>query len=370
MDFKSKALQELSSKRAALSSKTGLVGFDGFIDRIRQPVSQRFGAGEDFAPIETITEFGERIIRAAGRSTNIELFPIAERLGGNGPILTQALLATGLKVRYIGALGKPDIHPIFRELADKSEAISIAEPSVSHNLEFIDGKIMLGELATLDEISYEGMIEQIGEGLFLDIFSRMDLIALVNWTMVPQMGRILQNLLDQVFPVLPPRDQRIFFFDLCDPIKRSLSDIRSVLNTISRFQEWGSVTLGLNLSEGLEIARALEIAPEDADEAGLRRLTSRIRQKLQIDTVVIHPVDSAACATRSDSWWIPGPYVEKPLTTIGGGDHFNAGFCLGQLIEASPLTSLTTGVCASGYFVRTGKSPSVSDIDHFLRQWK
>lgn len=370
MDFKSKALEELSAKRSALGSKTGLVGFDGFIDRIRRPVGQRFGAGDDFAPIETITEFGERILRAAGESTNIELYPVAERLGGNGPILSQALLAAGLKVRYIGALGKPEIHPIFQDLADKSEAISIAEPSISHNLEFTDGKIMLGELATLDEISYDGMIEQIGEGVFLDLFSRMDLIALMNWTMIPKMSRILQNLLERVFPVLPPRDQRIFFFDLCDPAKRSVSDIRSVLSTISRFQEWGSVTLGLNLKEGHEIARALEIATEEPDEAGLRRLTSRIRQKLQIDTVVIHPVDSAACATRGDSWWIPGPFTEKPLTTTGGGDHFNAGFCLGQLMEASPRTSLTAGVGASGYFVRTGKSPSLSDIDHFLRQWK
>src|SRR5699024_9156626 len=138
------------------------------------------------------------------------------------------------------------------------------------------------------------------------IFSRKDLIALVNWTMVPQMSLILQNLLDRVFPILPPRDQRIFFFDLCDPEKRSVSDIRSVLKTISRFQEWGSVTLGLNFKESLEIARALDIAPEEADEKGLRRLTTKLRQQLQIDTVVIHPIDSAACATREDSWWIPG----------------------------------------------------------------
>src|SRR5690606_8059566 len=178
MNFKTKTLEELENKRGQLSSKSGLVGFDGFVDKIRHPVGQRFGmGGEDFTPISTITEFGERILRAAGKSTNIELYPRVEKLGGNGPILASALLAGGLNLRYIGALGKPDIHPLFKEMAEKTDAISLAEPSVTHALEFTDGKIMLGETASLDEISYEGMVEQIGEGMFHDIFSRADLIA-------------------------------------------------------------------------------------------------------------------------------------------------------------------------------------------------
>jgi len=32
-------------------------------------------------------EFGRRILAAAGKSTNIELFPRLEKLGGNGPIM-------------------------------------------------------------------------------------------------------------------------------------------------------------------------------------------------------------------------------------------------------------------------------------------
>lgn len=371
MNFKTKTLKELEEKRGRISSKSGLVGFDGFIDKIRQPVSQRYGSGsEDFTPIATITEFGERILRAAGKSTNIELFPQLEKLGGNGPILASGLLAGGLKLRYIGALGKPDIHPLFKDLAEKTQAVSVAEPGITHALEFSDGKIMLGETASLAEISFDAMMSQLGEGMFLDIISRADLIAMVNWTMIPQMTDIFLTLLDRVLPVLPPRDQRLFFFDLADPEKRSDGDINNVLQTIRRFQEWGSVTLGLNLKEGLTVAKVLGLSPEEPNEDGLRNLTAKIRQTLQIDTVVVHPRDSAACATREDSWWVPGPYTETPLITTGAGDHFNSGFCLGQLMQASPIACLTTGVCTSGYYVRKGKSPSLNDIDQFLRQWQ
>lgn len=370
MSFKENALEELESKRGNIRSKSGLVGFDGFIDRIKQPVSQRYGPRDDFTPIPTIAEFGERILRAAGKSTNIELAPRLEKLGGNGPILANALLAGGLSLRYIGTLGKPDIHPLFRELAEKTQAVSLAEPSVTHALEFSDGKLMFGEMASLQEVTFDAMVGAVGEGMLHDMFSRADLLALVNWTMIPFMSDVLVALLDQVLPVLPPRDQRIFFFDLADPEKRSEGDIKTVLQTIRRFQEWGSVTLGLNLKEALTISRVLGLAPEEPDEAGLRRLTTKIRQTLQIDMVVVHPRDSAACATRDDSWWVPGPFTDTPFITTGAGDHFNAGFCLGQLMHASPITCLTLGVSASGFYVRRGKSASLNDIDQFLRQWR
>jgi hypothetical protein len=369
MTFKTKALQELEKKRGNLSTKSGLVGFDGFIDLIKQPISQRYGPGEDFTPIGTITEFGERISRAAGKSTNIELHPRLEKLGGNGPILANALLATGLKLRYIGTLGKPHIHPLFRQLAEKTQAISLAEPSVTHALEFSDGKIMLGEMASLQEVTFDAILAAVGEGMLHDMFSRADLIAMVNWTMTPHLSEVFTALLDRVMPVLPPRDQRNFFFDLCDPEKRSEGDINSVLQTIRRFQEWGSVTLGLNLKEALTVARVLGLTPEEPDEDGLPRLAAKLRQTLQIDTVVIHPRDSAACATRDDSWWVPGPYTETPFITTGAGDHFNAGYCLGQLMGATPLACLSFGVASSGFYVRRGKSPTLNDLDLFLRQW-
>jgi sugar/nucleoside kinase (ribokinase family) len=62
-----------------------------------------------------------------------------------------------------------------------------------------------------------------------------------------------------------------------------------------------------------------------------------------------------------------GPFVEKPLISTGAGDHFNAGFCLGKVIGADNETALQIGVGTSGYYVRTAKSPSMSDLAGFLR---
>jgi len=293
-----------------------------------------------------------------------------EKLGGNGPIMGNALLAAGVKTRYIGALGHPAVHPVFQEFADRTEAVSICEPGQTNAVEFEDGKILLGIMSSLDEITLDAILSAMGEGAFIDLLSRANLISLVNWTMIPHMTGLFADLIDRFLPILPPRDQRIFFFDLADPEKRSTGDLQNALRTISRFHPFGSVTLGLNLREAIQVAAALDLPKPETDPDGLKSLARGIRQNLQIGTVVVHPTDSAACATRDDTWWVPGPFTKNPKITTGAGDHFNAGFCTGQLLNLSPTACLTMGVSFSGYYVRTAKSPGLNDVDGFLRKWQ
>lgn len=363
------ALQEIEAKRGNLSSRFGCVGLDGFIDTIVHPVATRFGLGEDFTPIPRIEEFAGRIAAAAGKSTNIEIFPRLRKLGGNGPIMAAALREAGMKIRYIGALGKPNIDPVFTDFAAKTDAISLCEPGQTTAVEFKDGKIMLGTVASLEEITYEKIIATVGEGAFFDLISRTDLIALVNWTMIPAMSDIFAALLDRVLPNLDTSRQRTFFFDLADPEKRSDSDIKSALLMIKRFQSFGRVVLGLNFKEAQSVARILGTEQGDRDEVGLKRLCAGIRQELSLGCVVVHPTESAACATKDDAWFVNGPYCEDPVITTGAGDHFNAGFVAGLLMGLSPASALVTGVTTSGLYVRTARSPSLNAIDQFIRNW-
>ncbi|MGE4551222.1 MAG: PfkB family carbohydrate kinase [Opitutales bacterium] len=368
MEQVTETLKELAAKPLNASSKNVLVGLDGFVDKIVTPVDKRHGMGGNFDPISTIAELGARISAAAGKSANLELYPRFDKLGGNGPIMANAMLALGCRTRYVGALGYPEVHPVFQEFAKRTEAISLSAPGITTALEFQDGKIMFGRMVGLDEVSYERIIEVAEEGKFFDMLSRSDLIAMVNWTMIPRMTEIFVSLLEKVLPNLPPRETRQFFFDLTDPSKRSQTDVTNVLGVIARFQSHGEVTLGLNYNESLQVAEALGLAERKANKAGLRKTVEEIRGKLEVSCVVIHPVDSAACATKGGAWWVPGPYEENPKITTGAGDHFNAGFSLARLGGLSPAACLTFAAAASGFYVRTAQSPSIGQIENFLRQ--
>jgi sugar/nucleoside kinase (ribokinase family) len=370
MNFKVRTLSELREKRSLLASKRALAGLDGFVDTIVAPVATRSGPGEAFAPFATITEFGQRVLGAAGKSTNIELYPRMDKLGGNGPIMAGAMLATGIQVTYVGALGRESIHPVFKPFSERANVISLADPAHTTAVEFTDGKLMLGQMKSLDEVTFERINAVMGAENLRQTLAAADLVALTNWTMIAGMTRIFEQLVTQVLPTVP-RGKRRFFFDLADPEKRSVEDLRTALGLISQFEAFGNVTLGLNLKEAQQVAAALGLrnTAED-DEASLRKLASEIRQKLILSTVVVHPRTSAACSTEHGTAWVPGPYCEKPLITTGAGDHFNAGFVTGELLGLSPEACLSLGVCTSGYYVRTAISPSLDDLETFLAKWE
>lgn len=367
--FRQRTLDELHAARHLAGKKMAVVGFDGFVDTIVRPVGLRRGQGDNFTAINTITEFGQRILGAAGKSTNIEFYPLMDKLGGNGPIMANALLAAGTRVTYIGALGQPQVHPVFTDMATRARTVSICGPAQTTAVEFSDGKLMLGQMRSLDEITYDRICSVMGEAAFHAELSAAHLIALVNWTMIPNMTAIFQRLVDEVLPRLPASSDRIFFFDLADPEKRAAEDLRAALNTIARFEKFGRVTLGLNLKEAQQVAATLGFGPFEADETGLRRVAQEIRTQLAIATVVIHPKESASCATPLGTWWAPGPYTTQPRITTGAGDHFNAGFTTGQLLGLSPHACLALGVCTSGHYVRTAESPSLADLESFLANW-
>jgi hypothetical protein len=79
-----------------------LAGFDGFVDTILHVVSERRSATE-YSRVPTLRGFSEKVLAASGgRNMNIEMVPLLTKIGGNGPILANALAHFDIPVTYIG----------------------------------------------------------------------------------------------------------------------------------------------------------------------------------------------------------------------------------------------------------------------------
>src|SRR5438874_3343966 len=144
---------ELTKNPARVAGMTAFVGLDGFVDEILHVVDKRETA-DRFQRLTTIAKFAERLAAAAGHSTNVELVSQLTKLGGNGPIMANALASFGLKVTYLGILGYPTLHPVFTDFAKSAQTYSIAEPGYTDALEFEDGKIMLGKHQSLKQMNW------------------------------------------------------------------------------------------------------------------------------------------------------------------------------------------------------------------------
>jgi sugar/nucleoside kinase (ribokinase family) len=358
--------QILLTKSAEAAKMTAFVGLDGFIDEILHVVDKRESA-EVYQRLPTIAKLAERFAAAAGKSTNLELVNQVTKLGGNGPIMANALASFGLKVTYLGNLGYPNVNPVFADFARRAEVHSIANPGTTDALEFEDGKVMVGKHSSLKEINWENIQARFGRECFAEKFGAADLVGFVNWTMLPYMSQVWEAILQEICPAMKP-SRRAIFFDLADPEKRTREDIRHALDLIGQFEDYFNVILGLNEKEAGEIGQVFGLKPEASTPEALAKFSQKIAANLPVGTLVVHPVTYALAVTRGKVDVVEGFFTPKPLITTGAGDHFNSGFCLGRLLGFNNEMSLMTGVTTSGYYVRTAQSPSIPQLAALMRE--
>lgn len=366
-ELRSKCGAALTAAAAKVPQMSAFVGLDGFVDEIIHAVDKRTDV-TTFQRIPTIARLAERLAAAAGRSTNIELVNQRTKLGGNGPIMANTLATFGFKVTYVGALGFPTLHPVFQDLADRAEVVSVAEAAHTDALEFEDGKLMLGKMTPLNTLTWDNLMARFGKDRFAAKLTQSNLVAFVNWTMIPYMSDLWECMLREMCPAITGPKHRIFF-DLADPEKRTGADILRALELIEKFGKYFDVILGLNEKEAFAIGNVLGINITDRSPDGLATLALSITKSVSLDTLAIHPVTYALAASAGEVAMVQGPCIPKPLITTGAGDHFNAGFCLGKLLGFDNTFSVLTGVCTSGFYVNNAKTPNLDDLVGFLGQW-
>jgi sugar/nucleoside kinase (ribokinase family) len=367
LELREQCARRLLESVERASHLSAFLGLDGFVDEIMHLVDVRH-TSESFDRIPSIAKLSERLAGAAGKSTNIEAVVQRVKLGGNGPIMANALCRFGVAVTYLGALGYPTMHPVFSEFAARADVHSIAPPGLTDAYEFDDGKVMIGKTTQLGEITWQNIQTRFGRKKFADHFFSSELVAFVNWTMIPFMSDIWESVQAELCP-MDKEKHRTIFFDLADPEKRTSEDIRRALDLIEKFRAYFDVILGLNEKEAWEVGRVLGLSVETRTRSGLTQLAREIRKSVGINTLVVHPVSYALAVTGEHCASVDGPYIAKPLITTGAGDHFNAGFCLGHMLGFGDELSLFVGVATSGYYVRNAISPRMTDLADMLRNW-
>jgi hypothetical protein len=204
--------------------------------------------------------------------------------------------------------------------------LPICDPALTDAVEFDDGKLIVGKHATVAQVSYETLVERVGEATWREAWQAARFVAMVNWTMLPYLTELWQKIQVE----FPGGERKVMFFDLADPEKRTRSDIREALLTLAKFQEQHDVLMGLNEKEAQHVADVLELEVGNDDdisrEQNMIDLASNIREKLGIAVCVVHPTQFAAAANIQTTAVAAGPFTPNPKISTGAGDHFNAGF--------------------------------------------
>lgn len=340
------------------------VGLDGYVDKIQHPVKSQEDSRSIYYP--TLSSFAQRIRSAAGKSAQVELDTQNIKAGGNAPIMANALACLGITNTCVGTFGEPTIHPVFKELHEDCQLVSLGHAAETNALEFKDGKIMLSELSAFQHLDWAFLRNKIALYELIAQTGSCSLIALVDWCNLPHATDIWRGFFQHVVKD-HIRSRPQFFFDLTDPTKKPVTQISEVISLINQFAHYGEVTLGLNENESIKLAGS--IGWQVGDMLDMKAVGTFLFDHLSIHRIIIHPVDCCFVFTSEQQHHLQGRLVRQPAVATGGGDNFNAGFYFGMLNGFSQEESLILAMATSGAYVQQGTSPSQHQLRLYLQQW-
>lgn len=357
------SLEIIRNRAHTLSSKTITLGFDGFIDSVVRVIKHKDSKGGP-SYFESTQALGEYIVEKGQKSFSIELEELTTKLGGNMPIMANAVARMGPQVSCIGPLGHPDIHPVFRQMPSNCHLHSFANPGTTKVLEFNSGKIMMAEMMKLNQIPWNFIKDSVGIDTFLELFTKSDLIAILNWSELDNSTATWQGLLRDVLPKSVSSKKPIGFFDLSDCSKRGTAAIREAMELIKAFSIYWDVVLSLNLNEATIVHSVM--ADKKTGREDVSKMCEDIFDTLNIQTVLIHTPKQSLAWTRDGLHTRTSFYIKSPTISSGAGDNFNAGFCIGKLLNLETGTSLTLGHATSSLYMQSANSPTVAEVLEFL----
>lgn len=344
---------------------SAVIGFDGFVDLIYRVVKYQRHSSEYHWFCE-IKEFADHIRKTAGKSGDMEIQLQRIQLGGNGPLLANALAKLECNVNCIGTFGNSKIHSVFEGVPSNCNLISIEEPCHTYAFEFNDGKLMFGQIEPLHHVNWAIVKTRLGLKNVINMVEESDLVGITNWSAITHLNTILDGILTEVVPYIATSrlQSKWCFFDIADPSKRTSAELQRFLETLGLFAGHMQVALSLNEKEARMVAYALQLDSEDED---LIRIGQTIFDELSIQLLTIHWLKGAIGFHKDIVQEVPNFYTEKPRISTGGGDNFNAGFCMGQLMNMPLQESLLFGNAVSSFYVTSGFSPNQEQLIEFLK---
>ena len=360
-------IQVLDKLEDVSSQHHAVIGLDGFIDKIQKPVQSQDQSGSTY--YDSLESFGQRIREASEQSAQIELHTNTIKLGGNAPIFANALACLGIPNTCLGTFGYPQIHPVFQEIHVDCDMVSLGKAAETNALEFDDGKLILSELSTFQNLDWTWVKNHLDFDQLVQKVSGSKLIALVDWCNLPHATDIWTGFFHEVVQTSITGKPH-FFFDLADPTKKSDKEINLVTSLINRFSDYGQVTFGLNVNEATKLAQFFARQSGNAIEGdNLQELGTFLYQHMSIDQLLIHPLDGCMMIYAGGHSYLEGRVVKKPMVSTGGGDNFNAGFCFGLLNGFSKEESMVLAMATSGAYVQQGTSPTQEELNKYLINW-
>lgn len=334
-----------------------LMGFDGFVDKILKPI--RTKTQETAVVFKTTKEFTDYLAEKSGKSCSVDMEVIQEKIGGNMPIVANALGTLGCKTVCIGAMGTPEILPIFKDMSSNCSLISVSNPGYCSSLEFEDGKLMLATNTDIDKLDYETLIAHVSEKELIEYFNKCDAVTFLNWGELVCSNDIWEKILLNIIPACTFDKKKLMFVDFSDFSKKTTEEVIKMMEMLKAYEEHFDITVSLNENEMDLFLEKLEIGNEDAS---FKERILKLSKEFPCKNFVVHLLGSSCYVKDNEVYTIEKDVIKEPQIITGGGDNFNAGLLFGLLLDFSIDKAIKVGSAVSCLYVERGRGVQFTEL--------
>ncbi|ELZ92953.1 hypothetical protein C440_12569 [Haloferax mucosum ATCC BAA-1512] len=338
-------------------------GFDGYIDRVREFVSERQSA-TSYERVPTLDAFADRVNASveAESSLSFEWIQAGVRTGGHVSHLARAFDALGFEPAIVGCLGDPPKDPFLEAFGDMPLE-TLGSPGYTDAVEFADGKLMLTEIGALMTLDWADIESRVGLDRLTELVDGTDLLGVGYWSELPALPDIARGLRTDLWPTLsnPPET---LLLDPGDLRKREPDVVADGVEQVSALNDVVDVVVSANRYETRYLAQLAGVE----DEAFEREARAAF-DHLDVARFAGHGIDAAHLVDDDGLVSVGVPRTDDPVLTTSSGDHFNAGLALAHVLGLGPTESLVVGNAVAGHFVRNGRPPTYEELTSFVASY-
>jgi sugar/nucleoside kinase (ribokinase family) len=312
-----------------------------------------------------MTEFSGYFGEKSGKSCSIDLDALQEKIGGNMPIVANALGNLGCETICVGAMGYPEPEQIFTAMNSNCKLLSVTNPGYCYALEFGDSKLMLATNTHLDHLNYQKITECVPEASLIEYFDQCDAIAFLNWGELINSNDIWGNILRRIIPKCKFNGRKLMLIDFSDFSKRGSNEVEKMLELLEGYSENFDITISVNGNELGLLLEKLQLGNyRDMSDEQLVMLAERLKSK----NFVIHLLDTTKYVKNSNVYSLEKEVIKDPKIITGGGDNFNAGLLFGLLLGLDIENAIRIGSGLSCLYVEGADNLNFQKLKSYFDQ--
>jgi sugar-specific transcriptional regulator TrmB len=340
-----------------------VVGFDAFIDRMREVVAERSG-GSDYVPVRHFEEFTQSLSRVdASESALVEWTETRTEPGGHVAHAGRVFDNLGYDLTLVGPLGDPVSSVFARRFRDQT-LVSVGDVTATDFVLLEDKKLLFTE-PNWEVPTWESILDRVDAESLAEWTDGTRVLSIGSFYATGDLPAILDGFREEVWPMVasPPPAVHVSTGELH---RLSAARIERVVESLEALDDVVPVTVTANRRAAKALGNHLSVRATSDSTAGL---AAALDDAFEVSRVVVDSFEEAASARDGTVTAARKPMPDDPRERLDVSEHFETGMAVGLAEDLSDGGALVLANAVAFYFNQHKEFPTEPDLRELLEAY-